>query len=560
MKILSYINIFIFLFFLTLSNIHAVNAASHGMVVSEQRLASQIGVDILRAGGNAIDAAVAVGYALAVVDPCCGNIGGGGFMTIHLANGNNIFINFREKASLHANKNMFVNPDSQAMTNEASKGYLAVAVPGTVMGLETVLQKYGTLSRQQVMAPAIQLAKNGFIITPYEAARYQTFVKDFREQANVAAIFLKNDQAYPVGSRLIQTNLATTLQQIADKGSAVFYKGAIAKTIVNASNAHGGILTLKDFATYTVQELTPIYCNYRGYTIISAPPPSSGGVTLCEILNILENFPLANSDLRSATNTQYIIEAMHYGFFDRNNKLGDPDWIKNPVAELTSTSYAANIAAAIQNKSLSSRMKTATTTTHELTDTTHYSVIDNKGNAVAVTYTLNGFFGAEIIASNTGFFLNNEMDDFTIAAGVENKFGLVQHDANAIAPGKRPLSSMAPTIVMKDGKIFLILGSPGGPRIITSVLLTLLNVIDGDMPLQQAVDAPRFHYQVQPDVIDIEPFALPLLTQKQFTWRGYHFTAQKQWGAIDAIMVDPATGEFYGVNDIRRPDGGAVGY
>ena len=510
--------------------------ASHGMVVTEQRLASEVGAAILQQGGNAIDAAVAVGYALAVVDPCCGNIGGGGFMTIHLANGRNIFVNFREKAPLKASKNMFRNEQSV-------KGFLAAGVPGTVLGLDTVLQKYGTMTRKQVMAPAIQLADQGFPVSTYFANQMRTFVADFRAQPNVAAIFLKNNQPYQPGERLIQKELAYTLKLIAEKGPDVFYRGAIAKTLVAASNKNGGIWTLNDLSQYTVNESAPIQCHYRGYTILSAPPPSSGGVALCEMLNILSDFPLQTMRFHNATSVRAIVETMRVAFTDRNKKLGDPDFIKNPVSDLLSQSYAKKISVRI----------------HELTDTTHYSVLDGKGNAVAVTYTINGFFGAKVIAGHTGFFLNNEMDDFATKVGRPNKFGLVQYDANAIAPGKRPLSSMTPTLVMKNNQLFMILGSPGGPRIITAVLLTLLNVIDYGFNIQDAVNAPRFHYQGEPDTIFYEPLAFTFFTAHQLEQWGYTLTPQQAWSAVEAILIDPRTHVIYGANDARKPDGAAIG-
>lgn len=530
---------------------------SHGMVVSENNIASTIGANILASGGNAIDAAVAVGYALAVLNPCCGNIGGGGFMTIHLADGKNIFLNFREKAPLKASPTMFLDKHGDVMADLTTKGYLAVGVPGTVLGLDTALQHYGTLSRKIVMAPAIQLAEQGFLVTPYEANQFNQFTHDFREDPNVAAIFLNHGEPYKPNERLIQKDLASTLRLIAEKGPAVFYKGSIAEAIVKASDEKHGILTLADFANYTVEESSPIICTYRQYTILSAPPPSSGGITLCEILNILENFSFSSIMYPSSEDIRYIIEAMGYGFRDRNTFLGDPGFVSNPIDKLLAKSYAKKLSEQIKRSRFNSVK--VSSPLHELTDTTHYSIVDGKGNAVAVTYTLNGFFGARVIADHTGFFLNDEMDDFATKTGTANKFGLVQQDANNIQPGKRPLSSMTPTIVLKDNHLFMVIGSPGGPRIITSVLLSMLNIIDAHMNLQQAIDAPRFHYQNEPDVIDVEPLALSYAATQILHYKGYRFNPQVKWGAIEAIMVTP-NGKLIGANDRRRPDGAAIGY
>jgi gamma-glutamyltranspeptidase/glutathione hydrolase len=535
----------------------ATNAHT-GMVVSEQRLASQVGADILKAGGNAVDAAVAVGYALSVVNSCCGNIGGGGFMNIHFADGKNVFLNFREKAPLKASKKMYLDAKGHVIPGKSREGYLAVAIPGTVLGLDTALKKYGTMTRQQVMAPAIKLAEEGYIISEKEARWFAESADDFKTQPNVAAIFLKQGNPYQAGERLVQKNLGGTLRLIAKSGPEVFYKGSIAHAIVKASNAHSGILSLADFANYTVQTLKPITCHYRGYTILSAPPPSSGGIALCETLNILENLPLREYGYESAITKRYIIEAMRQTFIDRNNSLGDPDFIKNPVDRLLSKSYAKSISETISSSDRAP-LNDAAPLQHELTDTTHYSVVDKSGNAVAVTYTLNGFFGAGVIAGDTGFFLNDEMDDFSANPGSVNQFNLLQGEANAIAPGKRPLSSMTPTIVLNNGRLFMVLGSPGGPRIITATLLTMLNVIDFDMSLQAAVDAPRIHYQASPDDVFVEPFALSFLNARWLEWRGYHIVPQSTWSAVEAIMVND-DGSLIGVNDdVRRPIGSAVG-
>lgn len=526
-------------------------AYQQGMVVSEKKIASDIGIQILKSGGNAIDAAIAVGYALAVIYPCCGNIGGGGFMTIHLASGKDVFVNFREKAPLLANKHTYKNSGSDAV-----QGYLAVATPGTVLGFETVLKKYGTMTRKQVIEPAIKLAKQGYIVTVYDEKWINKFSDHFKTQPNIAAVFLKNGKSYPVGSRIIQINLAKTLEKIAEKGEHYFYRGNIAKTIVKESLKHGGLLRMNDFINYNISITKPVQCQYRGYTILSAPPPSSGGVTLCEALNILSYLPLHQNSLQ---NKRYIIEAMRYSFIDRNTALGDPDYIHNPLDKLLSSSYAKKISEKIKN-SHSALPESGPPQLRELTDTTHYSVIDKHGNAVAVTYTINGFYGAQVIAGNTGFFLNNEMDDFATQLGVANKFGLIQGDNNSVESGKRPLSSMSPTIVLKNGKVVLVLGSPGGPRIITATLLTLINHLDYNMNIQSAVDAPRYHFQAEPNIIYTEENALSTMEMNALKLMNYNIETQPNWAAVEAIYINPETNEMIGANDIRRPDGGVAGY
>lgn len=539
---------------------HATTAPiGNGMVVSEQIDASKVGADILKQGGNAIDAAVAVGYALAVTNPCCGNLGGGGFMLIHLANGKTTFLNFREKAPLKATKTMFIEKDGTVDNNKLTNSYLAVATPGTVLGLETARKKYGTMSREKLIAPAIKLAKEGYRVNINDARQFKQYAHVFKERPSVAKTFLKpNGEPYQAGDLLKQPQLAKTLQHIAKDGSDVFYKGDIAKAIVKASQADGGILSMKDFATYNVEEYHPIMCTYRDYVLYSSPPPSSGGVTLCEMLNILEPLKLNELGKRSAKSKRYILEAMRYAFIDRNESLGDPNFVNNPVVRLTSKTYARNISDKILT-TINAPQAAQTTELKELSDTTHYSVVDKEGNAVAVTYTLNGFFGSKEIAGNTGFFLNDEMDDFAAAPGVANKFGLVQGDNNAIAPGKRPLSSMTPTIVMQNNKLAFVLGSPGGPRIITAVLLAFLNVVDFDMSLQQAVNAPRYHFQAIPDVVSMEPLAFSYWMANALRFYGYQLDQQSTWSAVEAIQIDPKENVIIGANDdVRRTAGGAV--
>ena len=423
--------------------------AAHGMIVSSQHLASEAGVAMLRQGGNAIDAAVAVGYALAVVNPCCGNIGGGGFMVAHLAGGpgQDIFINFRETAPAAATADMYLDAAGKPVPGASLYGWKAAGVPGTVLGLETALREYGSLPRASVMAPAIRLAQEGFLLTRGDTDILETSTARFRNAPAVGKIFLRPDGTpWRPGDRLIQSDLAATLSAIAAGGSDAFYHGRIPEAVEAASRAGGGLLTAADFAAYTVTRSAPVSCSYRGYVFVSAPPPSSGGTTMCEILNILEGYDMPALGFHSAASVHLLTEAMRHAFLDRNTYLGDPAFVTNPLDRLLSKDYAASIRATIgatlDNRPTPSSTLRPGVAPHEKTETTHYSVVDAAGNAVSVTYTINGFFGAQVIAGDTGFLLNDEMDDFTIKPGVPNLFGLVQGTANAVAPGKRPLSSM----------------------------------------------------------------------------------------------------------------------
>lgn len=556
--------------------------ARNGMVVSSQHLASQAGADILKAGGNAVDAAVAVGYAQAVVNPCCGNIGGGGFMTLHLADGKNIFINFRETAPASASADMYLDKDGNLIKDASLYGYLAAGVPGTVKGLDYALEKYGTMKREQVMAPAIKLARDGFILTRADTDVLDTTTARFKQDPEAARIFLKPDgSAFQPGDRLIQSDLANTLERIAKEGPPAFYEGEIPQIVEKASQAGGGKLTAKDFADYTISEVAPVTCTYRGYEFISAPPPSSGGVTICQTLNILEGYDLKAMGFNSADYIHTLTEAMRHSYMDRNTFLGDPAFVKNPTEKLTSKAYAEELRKEIiPGKATPSAQVQPGTGPHEKPETTHYSVVDNKGNAVSTTYTINGRFGAVVIPPGTGFFLNDEMDDFTTKIGEKNMYGLVQGERNAIAPGKRPLSSMSPTIVTKDGKIFLVLGSPGGSRIISITLQTALNIIDHGMAPQEAVNAPRIHHQWLPDEVYYEQRGVSKDSLNLLDKMGYKMVEQTPWGAAELIMVglpgaagvsadssgnDAAVsgkvreGYLYGANDVRRPAGEAAG-
>ncbi|MBS9424273.1 gamma-glutamyltransferase [Photorhabdus caribbeanensis] len=557
--------------------------AKNGMVVSAQHLASQVGVDILKMGGNAVDAAVAVGYAQAVVNPCCGNIGGGGFMTIHLADGTNTFINFRETAPSAASADMYLDKEGNVIKEASLYGYRAAGVPGTVMGLDNALKKYGKLSRKQVMAPAIKLAREGFILTRADTDILDTSIKRFRKDPEAARIFLRKDGSpYQPGDRLIQTDLANTLELIAKKGQEAFYHGNIPKLVAEAAKKSGGIITEADFANYKISETTPVTCHYRGYKFISSPPPSSGGVTMCEILNILEGYNLKEMGFNSADYIHTLTEAMRHAYMDRNTYLGDPEFVKNPIDRLLSKSYAESLRKKIEpGKATLSENVQPGIGPHEKPETTHYSIVDKEGNAVSTTYTINGLFGAVVIAPGTGFFLNDEMDDFTTKIGEKNLYGLIQGATNSIAPGKRPLSSMSPTLVTKDNKIFLVLGSPGGSRIISITLQTALNIIEHGMPPQEAVNSPRIHHQWLPDEVYYEQRGISKDSLNLLEKMGYKMVEQIPWGAAEVIMVGlPKTTNaaanssgndaavsgkvresyFYGANDVRRPAGAAIGY
>ena len=552
-----------------------------GMVVTSQHLASDIGADILRQGGNAVDAAVAVGYAQAVTNACCGNIGGGGFMVIHLADGRDIFLNFREMAPAAATRTMYLDKDGKPVPGASLQGYLSAGVPGSVLGLDTALQRYGTMTRAQVMAPAIRLARDGFALILADTDIIDAGAKRLRGDPEAARIFFRADgTALQPGDRWVQADLARTLEDIAAGGPDAFYKGWRAKAVEDVSRTHGGVVTAEDFARYSVTESAPLRCGYRGYVVLSAPPPSSGGTTLCEILGILEGYDMKALGFHSAQSVHLMVEAMRHAYMDRNTYLGDPAFVTNPLERLLSKEYAAAIRAQIDpGRATPSADVRPGVAPHEHPETTHYSVADGRGNAVSVTYTINNIFGAGVIAPGTGYLLNDEMDDFTIKPGVPNMFGLVQGEANAVAPGKRPLSSMAPTVVTKDGKLVMVLGSPGGSRIITITLQILLNVIDHGMQPQEAIDAPRIHHQWLPDVLYAEPFALSPDTAKLLVGMGYAITEQTPWGAAELVVRSPGRAadgpassgndsrfggvmrpnHVYGANDNRRPAGSAVG-
>ena len=544
-------------------------AARDGMVVSAQKLATRVGVDVLRQGGNAIDAAVAVGYALAVVYPAAGNLGGGGFMTLQLADGRKTFIDFREKAPMAATADMYLDNDGNVVKGLSTRGHLAVGVPGSVAGLEYARVKYGTLPRQRLIAPAIGLADRGFILDQGDVDMLRTATDDLKTDRASAAIFVKNGRAFKIGERLVQKDLADTLRAISRQGSKGFYTGRVAEAIAKSSRAGKGLITTADLEQYRVREMAPVECSYRGYGIVSAPPPSSGGVAICEMLNILEGYSMENLGYRSAQSVHLQIEAMRHAYVDRNSYLGDPDFVQNPIDRLLDKDYAAKIRAAIDPKKagVSKDIKPGVPP-HEGSNTTHYSIADRHGNAASVTYTLNDWFGARVTAGGTGVLLNNEMDDFTIKLGAANMYGLVQGETNAIAPGKRPLSSMSPTIVSRDGKPVLVLGTPGGSRIITVTALVLLNLIDYGMTVQEAVDMPRFHQQWLPDVTNVEQYGFSPDTTRILREMGHELGKPQPANHMAAIIIGaPSLGgkpvgnyRFFGANDPRRNTGLALGY
>lgn len=544
-------------------------AAEKGMVVSAQHLATEVGVDILKHGGSAIDAAVAVGYALAVVYPAAGNLGGGGFMTIWFADGRKTFLDFREKAPRAARRDMYLDKDGNVIKGLSTTGWLAVGVPGTVSGLEYAREKYGTMTLKSLIEPAIKLAEDGFTLEQGDVDKLASETENLRRFPATAEIFLNKGQPFAAGQRLLQPDLAGTLRLIGQQGADGFYKGKTGAAIVAASRAGGGIIEQEDLDRYTTRELAPIECDYRLYHVISAPPPSSGGVAVCEMLNILEGYPLRELGWGSAQALHYEIEAMRHAFADRSSLLGDPDFVGNPSQKLIDKSYAAKIRDAIKpdRAGISTDIRQGVAP-HEGSNTTHFSIIDDAGNAVSMTVTLNDWFGAKVVASGTGVLMNDEMDDFTPNPGAANSYGVVQTDANAIVPGKAPRSSMTPTIMTRDGKPVLILGTPGGSRILTTVLQTILDVVDFQMNIQEAVDVPRIHHQWLPDVTNMERYALSPDTRKVLESMGHRFENSEPANHVAAILVGaPSLGgkavgqnRFYGANDPRGGTGLALGY
>jgi gamma-glutamyltranspeptidase/glutathione hydrolase len=555
--------------------------ATHGIVVSAQELASHVGVEIMQAGGNAVDAAVATGFALAVVHSAAGNLGGGGFMLIRMADGKVHFLDYREMAPAAAKPDMYLDAQGNVIEGASEIGYKSIGVPGSVAGMVYAEQKYGKLTLKQVMAPAIRLAREGYPLSWGEARDFQfdSYLGQFPESRRV---FQRDGNYYRPGEIFRQPDLARTLERIAANPDD-FYHGALARELAAAMQKGGGLITSDDLAHYTVKEREPVRGTYRGYEVISAPPPSSGGTVLNESLNILEGYDLAKMGDRSAQSIHYTTEAFRRAFFDRAEFMGDPDFSKIPVSQLIDKKYASAWSDSIDtdHASPSKELKRppifseleqyaaahpAPSANHESQHTTHYSVVDAEGDAVAVTTTINDWFGSRVTAEGLGFLMNDEMDDFSAKPGVPNSDGLIQGAANAIGPGKRPLSSMTPTIVVHGGKAFLVLGSPGSSKIITTVANVLMGVIDYGMNIQEAVNAPRFHNQWLPDVLNVERWfspdtvqALQKMGYKVQIGLGSGEYVSPYWSDAECIAIDPKTGERLGASDGRN-NGKAVGY
>lgn len=532
----------------------------NGMVASEQGLATQVGLDILKQGGNAIDAAVAVGFALAVVLPNAGNIGGGGFMVLHDdKTGKDVAIDFREIAPAKASRDMYLDNQGNVIDGKSLFTHDASGVPGTVAGMEYALKKWGTMPLSKVLEPAIKLADKGFIVSDVLAQTLKEEKSTLGKWSASKAIFFKNGEPLKSGDLLVQKDLAKSLRLIAKQGAKAFYQGEIATKIAKEMQSQGGTMTLEDLKAYKVVERQPIIGDYRGYKVVTMPPPSSGGVHLIEILNMLEHYPIKEDGVNSAKNIHHMAESMKLAYADRSEYLGDPDFVKIPVKGLTSKAYANELVKTINNNKarLSSNIKPGKPQPYESDQTTHFSVMDKAGNAVAVTYTLNLNFGSGIVVEGTGILLNNEMDDFSVKPGVPNAFGLVGGTANAIEAKKRPLSSMTPTIVMKNNKPWLVTGSPGGARIITTVLQSVVNTIDHEMNPAEAIITPRVHHQWLPDELRVEagisPDTIKLLQDK-----GHKVVTKAPMGRIQIIQADDSG--FYGYSDPRNPDGKTLGF
>ncbi len=537
--------------------------SKHGMVVSANKIATQVGIDILKKGGNAVDAAVAVGFTLAVTFPAAGNLGGGGFMVIHLNDGKNTTLDFREKAPLLAREDLYWDSSGNYNPNLSQFGVTSSGVPGSVAGLIYALEKYGTLSLKEVIQPAIDLAENGFEIDYNFAKSLEYENKYFNKYESSKKIFTKNGLPFQEGEKLIQSDLAYTLKQIRNNGKKGFYDGNVAKLIVKQIKSNGGFIALEDLQSYEPVERVPIKTRYRDYDVVTMGPPSAGGITLLQMLNILENHNFTYDEWGSSEYIHLLVETMKYVFADRSKHIGDPDFYDVPVNWLLSKDYAKVIYNQIVNtdNAIPSEMISPGNSADmkESEETTHYSIIDKFGNAVSTTTTINSSYGSKIVVDGAGFLLNNEMDDFSCKPGIPNQFGLIGSEANKIEPGKRMLSSMTPTIILKDENPFMIVGSPGGSTISTVVLQVILNAIDFGMDVQQAVNMPRIHHQWLPDKIDFEKFGLTLDVINSLKRKGYIIGDERILGRVEGIICDYKNQIFYGATD-SRGFGAAIGY
>jgi len=540
--------------------------ARHGMVASTNEVASRVGVDIMKRGGNAIDAAIAVAFALAVTHPAAGNLGGGGFMMIRLKNGKTTAIDYREMAPAAATHNIYLDKDGNLIQGEGGSlvGYRAAGVPGTVRGMELALKKYGSgkVSWSQLIEPARRLA-SGFTVT-HTLARSLRGNDDYLSQyPETKRIYLNGGKFYNEGDLFRQPDLAATFARLQSAGPNEFYVGQTAKLIVDDVKRHNGLITMADMRGYVAKEREPVRGNYRGYEVISMPPPSSGGAVLLEMLNILEGYDLSKFDSASSERYHLMTEAMRRAFADRAEFMGDSDFVKVPVAGLVEKSYAAKLRSTISTEraSTSAEISAGQPVGHESEETTHFTVVDAEGNAVANTYTLNNSYGSAAVAKGTGIILNDEMDDFAAKPGTPNMYGLIQGERNAVAPHKRPLSAMTPTFVLrKDGSLWFTVGSPGGPTIINTALCVIINVVDYGMDIQQALDFPRIHHQWLPDELIFEPYGLSGDTQKALVSLGHKLARPRYLGDAEGIMIEAGTGIRLGATDPRRSDGLAVGY
>lgn len=545
---------------LTSLDITAQLRVKNGMVVSASDLASDIGVKILKKGGNAVDAAAAVGFAQAVTYPSAGNLGGGGFMVIHLANGKNTSIDFREIAPLAAYESMFLDSLGNYDKVAAQEGWRSAGVPGTVAGLIYALEKYGTLSLSDVIQPAIDLAEKGFPLSYRLAASINVYNAIFASIETSKKIFTKNGDSLEEGDLFVQHDLANTLKCIRDGGAGEFYKGKIAEIFIDQSKKNNGILSKKDLESYSVIEREPIDFLYKGYQVISMPPPSSGGVCLASALNAFENAQFQISDWGSSNYLHYLIEIQKRIYAERSEHLGDPKFHNVPESYLTSKEFGNKLWFSISDTASSSLdINPSPIISNESTETTHYSILDKSGNAVSTTYTINGAYGNKIVVEGLGFLLNNEMDDFSAKPMNANQFGLVGGKANSIQPHKRMLSSMTPTIVLKEKKPVLIIGSPGGAAIISSVIQVLLNVVDFKMNIFDAINAPRFHHQWFPDEVVFEKYGLNSDVKENLIKRGHVFGSEAVLGRVEGIFFDQENNAIFGATD-KRGFGKAAGY